>query len=265
MKKTFLVLGSLIVALSIAGCSTNNSALNKLDSVETSTAQPTSTPETQDSVINADESTSNVVTYSKQMSNSIKKYFSKYTYAVIKQEVSNGTDVNNPQTRAYYTITVDTKSKFTELKYVVGKKVKVNTLYDYKNNKIYIKKKKKWVKTDGKYTVLDWNLNKFKSIYDVYNYLLGENTIAVGTEGVSDGSTYTFSKSFTKVKKSALSGVEYDSLDKQTVLLALKYEKKKYIPISNLVDIAYTKDGYKFYCRTSFSFKSLSSKKSLKA
>jgi hypothetical protein len=242
----------------MTGCSVGNSTLNKLEPTVTLDTSDIKESSTEDIINSNNSEKSNIVKYTKAMNNSIKKYYSQYTYGVITETISNGIDVNQPQSNVIYTIKVDTKNKFTELICEINGEQTSDTLHDYVNDATYILKNDKWTKKTGTFTILDWDMSKFSSIYDVYEYLLGDYQISVGTEGISNDTVFNFTEESNKVNKKALSGVEYDKLISQTKILAIEIKDDMYTPISNLVDIEYSKDANNYFCRTSFVFSDLS-------
>lgn len=204
--------------------------------------------------------------WSKGYSDKIKKAMQKQSYISLGQYLSlegNKDVANKVELLENFSIKYDTKnhvslSKF-EVQYGTGLGGGIiELLNNFKDDVHYTRNNgKSWSKNKEDTSVLNINHKKIKSSYDVYTELCKDYLPDKNFTGISENGEITFSK-VSNAKKSDLTGIEYDSLGKDIIQCTYN---SKWLPVSIIHSVEYTKDNVIMVSQTIIKFKEISKTK----
>lgn len=258
MNKRILLI--CFICFSLVGCSRSNKVLDK----EIPTEEVIEESE-------IDGVKKEEVILTKDKLSKLRKNLEKNTSIEFREELRSGIYdelVDNIYTVQYYDIKADTKNKITYI--AISNKIDSNNLSSYSGlyyNKAYISDLKKnvyyssdevdiWKQDTYKTKVLDWNLLKYKNVYDIYLYLLDDFKIGENDKGIKDGNYEIYTKTI-DANDTMLQNVAYDSLDKCILTLKIKDN----LPVSVESKVVFNKNNEKYYKAVKIYFNSIDTDK----
>lgn len=206
------------------------------------------------------------IKWSKGYADKVKKAMQKQSYISLGQYLSlegNKDVANKVELLENFSIKYDTKnhislSKF-EVQYGTGLGGGIiELLNNFKDDVHYTRNNgKSWNKNKEDTSVLNINHKKIKSSYDIYTELCKDYLPDKDFVGIIENGETTFSK-VSDAKKSDLTGIEYDSLGKDIIQCTYN---SKWLPVSIIHSVEYTKDNVTMISQTVIKFKEISKTK----
>lgn len=257
MKKYQLALGMMLIASSLTGCGSEGVERIATEKEIEITATEVTTEEV------TTEAPQETLTYTQEMKDSIKGYLKKYKSMDIIQEMSNGDVSGVKYADVIYTMKFDIKNKAIQTTLQDNNTDAHEVSYylsDIKNENYYTKAKEdgKWKKAEKETLSLDCDINKYKTCYDLYKYLLNGNDLEVGTGGTISENYYYF-EVVKPAEEGSVKGVSYDSLGNHTATYIFKSEDgKTFIPVSVVITVDFQVGNSKYDCTSTVQFTNIS-------
>lgn len=264
MRKSSLIICSLITALSLSACS-NKSEMMLEETIQVPEGNSIVSTTVPDIIEETDEDdTARWCTFTPYKATNLKAYLENYTYISVKQTIQNGAKDEDAYSSITYDVTADVVSKIAELsisKEVDGEQdFSAQYIRDFANDSTFEKSGEDWVECDGTIMMIDWDIMNFENDYSVWQYLMKDNDLPVNTSGYTSESFeyYTVTKD---ASENMLSGIKYDRLGKQETTFIFKEADSISIPISVIVEVNYFVGDKEYYVRSTLNQISLGNTK----
>lgn len=259
MKKSSLIMLGLCVTM-LAGCGTSEQ-LSQLEevTVEGNTVVDTEVPE-----VEVIEEEDNTVVYDESVKQSLEDYLSRYTYIAFIQEVENGVVDGINYSTSTYSITADVINNRYDMTFTFSTDDEgdiesrqfhifedINTDYMYSENL----DTDTWSEADGDYSIVSWDISSFESDLDVWNYLLRDKLLEVGTTGEVSGG-YWYFETTSEATDDMVTGLTYDSLGNSTLTYTFKEYNGVVIPNIFTQYINYYVGENEYYVKCTIKFDS---------
>ena len=250
MRKFSLIVSSLMICILMSGCT-----IEKEEEVKVK--------EQYETVIESESSSSEVepiiVEFTNEKLNSISDYLSRYNYIEFSQTMKNSTYDNSSSVSTEYLVKADTQTKVTESIILKtdenNESSKQRIIRDYVNQNTcyYSELEDKWYNSTGTTPLIVWDLVSYNNDLDIYNFLVGNIPLEIGTKGTQDGD-YEYYEVITEAQKGSLYGVSYDSLGNQITTYVFKNLDGYLVPDSVIVEIDYTVGSNTYYVNSVINF-----------
>lgn len=257
MKKSSLILGSLLVALSLSACNNGVDKLPEpLEVDESNNIVSSELPEVQE--IETETEEVNECKFTKESADKVREYLEGYNYINVIQSVENGLKNETSYTSIVYNVVSDTTTKVTDFNIITsygdndergsGEK---HYIRDFANDITYERNDDdtEWLECDGKIPMIDWDILSFDNSYAIWKYLMKDCDTPVDTIGYISGD-YEYYTVVKEADDSFISGIEYDRLGDQEMTYIYHRIGDSLIPTSVVVEINYFVGNTEYYVRS---------------
>jgi hypothetical protein len=262
MKKSSLVIGSLISALSLSAC--GNNTIDKIPeelSTEENTVVSTEMPTVGETSTEVDSSEPETVpcTFTQEKADALKEYLTSMTYLNATQNVENGNFYAGEYSNIIYNVKADTSNKIVQFDVYRSQQVddmlgsaEYHYIRDYINDLTYqhnTDENAVWTEVDGTIMMIDWDFASFENDYDIWQYLVKDYATPIDTEGyvAYNCEYYVITED---ADENMLSGIEYDSLGTQEITYIYYQTETGLIPATVSVEVQYFVGDDEYYARS---------------
>ena len=258
MKKTSLVLCSMLLACSLSACGQSDN-YSKLEGVVPETEENSvvdmNLPEVEE--VSSAEDEKKEVTFTQEKADKASEYMQNCTYISVSQLMENGAKDGLSENSTSIAVIADTKNKISKCTSTMSstdsngnnEAYQMVMMSDAKTGaNIYKTEDDQWIEADGTYKMLTWDLSQYEKADDVLKYLLKDCVIPVDTVGYeSEG--YEYYEVTRETTEDMVSGIKYDKLGDTVINYTYRQLNGVLILAACTVDVNYFVGQNEYYVR----------------